>query len=122
AGEHVASVDVGEEPADFQVLGSEIVPPFADAVRLVDRDERAAEIAHETSKSRKAEPFRRDIEEAQLAGRGASHAPPHLATVKDRGEEVARTPRLSRAWTWSAINETSGEITSVVPWSNVAGS
>ena len=36
--------------------------------------------------------------------------------------KVAGTPRASSAWTWSCISETSGEMTSVVPGSRLAGS
>jgi hypothetical protein len=41
------------------------------------------------------------------------------STVEARN--VALTPRAVRAWTWSFMSATRGEITSVVPGSTIAG-
>ena len=52
--------------AELPVLGPEIVPPLADAVRLVDRDEadrRTASSVEETVAALAHQPLRRDVEQ-----------------------------------------------------------
>jgi hypothetical protein len=38
--EHAADAQLPGQPGDFQVVGAEVVTPLADAVRLVDRQQR----------------------------------------------------------------------------------
>jgi hypothetical protein len=75
-----------EQLAELQVLGPEVVPPLADAVRLVDRDER-----HRQSLSRPPEAGNASRSgarrRARLAGRDLRHAPLDLGAVERRGQE-----------------------------------
>ena len=84
--------------ADLEVLGPEVVAPLADAVRLVDRHQRArrgrASSAAEARRRRAARARRR-----RACTRPAAmlrHAPPHLAAVERRGEDTSR-PRRARS-------------------------
>ena len=67
--------------------------------------------------------LRGDVDERVLALGHARHPAPDLLAVEGGGEEGrAHVRARSRAWTWSFIKATSGEMTSVVPPSDTAGS
>ncbi len=50
--------------AKAQILGAEIVSPLADAVRLVDGQQRQLALGDDREKSRRAEPLRRHVEQS----------------------------------------------------------
>jgi len=56
-----------EEAFELAVVGTEVVPPFADAMRLVDRDQRQLHLDGQAPEAIEGRPFRCDIEEIQLA-------------------------------------------------------
>ena len=88
------------ERADLQVLRPEVVAPLADAVGLVDRDQRAVDLAEERRGSpgtRAAPAPRRRARSSRRASRAMRRA--HLGRLERRGEKVARTPRASSAAT-----------------------
>ena len=89
---------------------------------LVDGDQRADEPAQERSEPRVGEPLGGDVGEGQAAGRELAEAAPHLGGSRVEARYVAAMPRASSARTWSCMSEMSGEMTSVVPPSSVAGS
>jgi hypothetical protein len=57
AGEHARGGKLGQEAADLQVLGPEVVAPFADAVRLVDGHQRHRDVAAEAAEALEDEPL-----------------------------------------------------------------
>ena len=79
--------------------------------------------AQQRAEAGEGEPLGRHVDELEVPARHRRHAAPHLA--RRRGWRPGRwpaTPRASSAATWSCISEISGEMTSVVPGSSVAGS
>jgi hypothetical protein len=68
AREHQAAGNRTEERADLAVLGPEVVPPLADAVRFVDGDEGAAEILDEAAESGEGESLGGDVDELVFTG------------------------------------------------------
>ena len=59
------------EIAQPGVVGAKIVPPFADAMGLVDRQQLQPHRPHRLQKPRAAEPLRHDVDQAELARRHA---------------------------------------------------
>ena len=62
---------IPEQPAKLPqagVVGAEVVPPLADAVRLVHGEERDSPRGDDLTKLRLAKPFRRDVEETVASG------------------------------------------------------
>ena len=55
--------------AQLKVVGPEIVPPLGDAVSLVYGKQRQGRVMQQLNGSRLNQPFRRAIEQVQLAGR-----------------------------------------------------
>ena len=49
------------------VFGAEIVAPLRDAMRLVDREQRDPALAEQVQAARHQQPFRRDVEQVELA-------------------------------------------------------
>ena len=98
AGEDARRAQLGEERADLQVVGPEVVAPLADAVRLVHGHERRRELRDERAEAGIGEPLGRDV--GQLEGAGAQPREPlaHLVGGERRGEEgrghAARLERL----------------------------
>ncbi len=81
-------------PRELTVLRPEVVPPLADAVRLVDREARDAESGGELEESRRQQPLGGDEDEmvapaGDLALGGADLAGVHAA-VDGHGREAAR--------------------------------
>ena len=87
--QHADVGQVGEEPADLEILGPEVVPPLADAVGFVHRHERTAKLFDEGSETGEGQPLRGDVDQPALAARDQAHAPSHLARV-DGGGQVGR--------------------------------
>ena len=83
--------------ADPEVLRPEVVPPLADAVRLVDGDQRALEVAQEPAEAVEGQALRRRVDEVEAPRRHLRHAAAHLAGV-ERGREERRrhAPGLER--------------------------
>ena len=82
--------------ADLQVFGPEVVPPFADAVRLVDRDQRDRDVAEETAEALEHQPLRGHVDERVLASGQPAHAAAGLRPVEGGREEGgAHAARLS---------------------------
>ena len=123
AGEHARGGQLGEQAADLQVLRPEVVAPFADAVRLVDGHQRDGHVAQQAAEALEDEPLRGDVDQRVLALRPC--APSGGGPPARRGWRPGRS-RSRRArpgpGTWSFIKATSGEMTSVVPRSDTAGS
>ena len=90
AGQHEAWTELGDEAADRQVVGAEVVAPLADAVGLVDRDERRPELEHQGPEARVGEPLRRDVGELEGAGPKPREPLAHLLRGERRGEEGGR--------------------------------
>ena len=61
AGEDAGLGVRGEDAADLEVLGAEVVAPLADAVGLVDREEGTVESAQDLPEAREDEALGRDI-------------------------------------------------------------
>ena len=82
----------GDRLAEASVVGAEVVPPARDAVRLVDDEAIDRQPAEAVEKAGRADPLRREVEEAQLAGAGRAHGlgagrGAHLA-VQARGRDA----------------------------------
>ncbi len=58
---------VVQKGSQLAIVGPEIVPPFADAMRLVDRDQRQRHVAQQLAKAARVHPLRRDIDEVEFA-------------------------------------------------------
>jgi hypothetical protein len=86
AGEHARLGMARHELAQRQVLGPEVVAPLADAVRLVDGDERAVEVLEQRAEGGLREPLGRRVDERELAARERGLAAPRLARLERRGE------------------------------------
>ena len=90
AGQHEPRAQLGDEAADRQVLGPEVVAPLADAVGLVDRDERRAELEHQGPEARVGEPLRRDV--GELEGPGPQPREPLAHLLRPRASRPGRWP------------------------------
>ena len=71
---HVAMVV--EQGAQLAIVGAEVMPPFADAMRLVDRDQRQRHLVDQPPEALGRRPLGRDIEQVELAGAEALDASP----------------------------------------------
>jgi len=66
-----------------QVVGPEVVAPLRDAVRLVDREQRDGAPVQQPRRGLHAQPFRRQVEQVQLAGQeGRLHLTALLAVLR----------------------------------------
>ena len=112
-----------DDGAEREVVGTEVVPPLAHAVRLVDDEQ--AHGAREQSIEEVAvlEPLRREIEDLALA---LLDLPRRLARLaaSERCECMASasTPCACSLSCWSFISAMSGLTTTVSPGSSSAGS
>ncbi len=61
-------------PPMLEVARTEIVPPLADAVRFVDREQRDADVAQSFGSRAEIESLRRDVEQLHVAAHGARQA------------------------------------------------
>ena len=83
-----------EQSADLQVLRPEVVPPLADAVGLVDRDERGREARGERSESRVREALGSDVRELEDTGAEPREPLAHLLRGQRCREEGRPDPAL----------------------------
>ena len=74
AGQHTGLWQPLEQLADLHVLGAKVVPPFADAVGLVDGDQRAVEFSHQVAEAVKGEALGGHVDELVLAAGHGAHA------------------------------------------------
>ncbi len=97
AGQHARGPQLGEEPPDAEVLRPKVMPPLADAMRLVDGDQRALEVAQEPAEAVEGQALRRRVDEVEAPRRHLRHAAAHLAGVEGGREERRRhAPGLER--------------------------
>ena len=106
----------GDGIAETPVVGTEVVAPARDAVRLVDDETIDRQPAEAVEEARRAEAFRCEVEEAQLAGRRPLAATRHGSRPTTwLCRHAAGTPSSLRRATWSTISAMSGETTMVRP-------
>ena len=108
----------GEAP----VVRAEIVAPLADAMRLVDGEQRERRPVQHVEEARRGEALGRHIDEvepafAQRPLDAASRSRPSIAELR----AAARTPFWTSAATWSCISAISGETTTAAPGRTSAG-
>jgi hypothetical protein len=87
AGEHPGLGQSRQHAVDLHVFGAEVMPPFADAVSLVDGHERTVDFGQERLEPGKREPLGRDVDELVGAAREAGDAPPELLRRERRCEK-----------------------------------
>jgi hypothetical protein len=90
AGHHERGRELLDQLADLQVLRPKVVSPFADAVRLVDGQQRNADLVQQTTEARECQPFRGGVHQLVGAGGQPGHAQPHLAGVERCSQEGGR--------------------------------
>jgi hypothetical protein len=78
--------------AERQVLGTEIVAPLRDAVRLVDRQQADVAAGEQRDHVRPGQPFGRDVGEAELAALDLVEQKLVLLVVVHRVEAGGRDP------------------------------
>ena len=113
-----ATMASAPEPArrvrEPEVVRPEVVPPLGHAVRLVDHEQADPRLSQPFQEAGRGEPLRRDVQQPHTARDGAVHGPPvrrRVLLAVDHGDAAGRD--RSSASTWSCINDTSGETTSV---------
>ncbi len=99
AGDEAARAEPIDEIAELEVIGTEVVAPVADAVRLVDRDERYRQAhQHLFDEALRCQPLRRDVEQLEIAGERAFFAATVLIGRQVRRQvgrgDAARVERL----------------------------
>ena len=102
------AAELALEPAQLPVGGPEVVPPLADAVRLVDRHQRHAHArrARRAARPRAPRAPRRPARTRRAAGARCRSRRVGPSSVELR--TVARKPARSSASTWSFMSEMSG--------------
>ena len=108
--------------ADPGVVGAEVVAPLADAVGLVDRQQRRLDPRHHLDEPGAAEPLGGDVDQVVLARLDLVDPGALLGRVERAVDQRGPDPALRRASTWSFIRAISGLTTSVSPGSSSAGS
>ena len=111
---------VVEQRLQLPIVGPEIVAPFADAMRLVDRDQRQVHAAHQPPERIARRPFRRDIKQVELAALEPLHG--RLAVGVRRGQRGRAQPdRIRRCGSGRASARSAARSTSAVPSRASAG-
>src|SRR6266545_3352712 len=77
---------------DLQVVGPEVVAPFADAVGLVHRHQGDAEVSEQAAETRIGEALRGDVGQLEGAGPDAAETLAHLRGGERRGQEGGGNP------------------------------
>src|SRR5690242_3020942 len=70
---------VVEEWSQLAIVGAEVMPPLADAMRLIDGDQREFDTIDEPPESVERRPLRRDIEDIEVAVAKALDGPVTIA-------------------------------------------
>ena len=86
AGQHPGLRQLGQELAELQILGPEVVAPLADAVGLVHGDERTVQIAEQGAKTGEGQALGRDVNQLVLAAGHGAQAPLALVRVQGGGQ------------------------------------
>ena len=121
--QHARGAELARPLRELEVVGAEVVAPFRDAVRLVDREERDLDARELRDEALVVEALRRDVEQAQLAAAqplGDVAQPPSSERLESM--RAAGTPSAASASIWSFMSAISGETTTVTPSSSSAGS
>ena len=84
-----------EQRPQLAIVGAEIVAPFADAMRLVDREQRQSAPAEQAAETPRSRALRRDVKQVELAGAEARRSSPR-ARASAEVSEAARMPIASR--------------------------
>ena len=110
---HVA-MGVEQRPQQA-IVGAEVVAPFADAMRLVDRDQRQRACARPARGSPRSSPARARRRAGRARRRGSAAIVCLAVARRPRSarRRGSRSPRRERIW--SCISAISGEMTSAVP-------
>ena len=104
------------ERLEHAILGPEIVSPVADAVGLVDGEERQRRLLEEFQRPLGHQRLGREIQQLQAAATGFRSATRRFSSSESvLLTAAAATPLSTRASTWSFINEMSGETTTASP-------
>ena len=80
-GEDRRRAEIVQCGADEEIVGPEAEPPHADAVRLIDHEERDAGPLQRVQKGALPQSLRRDVDELVLARRDAAHLLAHLGAA-----------------------------------------
>ena len=110
--------DAGErllQDPQLAVFGPEVVPPRADAVGLVDRQQRDPRGRRNSQRALRQQPLGRHVQQPQPARRTSSATRRRSAADSVLLANAAGTPQVRRASTWSFISEISGETTTASP-------
>ena len=97
------------------------MPPLADAVGLVHREQAGFDSGHDGEEAGAAEALGRNVHQAVAAGLDLLHAHPLVGWVKSAIDQGRASPRWFSASTWSFIRAIKGLITSVTPGRSRAG-
>ena len=108
-----------EQRPQQAIIGAEVVAPFADAMRFVDRDQRQRHAVEQPAETVGRRPLRRDIEQVELAR--AKPLDGRVAVAVGRGQRGGADAERSAERIWSCISAISGEMTSAVPSRASAG-
>ena len=95
------------QPGELQIFGAEIMPPLADAMRLVDGEERDLHPVQHLQEIRHHQPFGRDIEQvqpprAQIGAHLRPLGPERLELIAAAARRVGAAPPPGRASARSA--------------------
>ena len=77
---------------ELQVVGAEVVPPGTDAVRLVDRHQRARDTGERGAQPVARQSFGRDVDQLERARGQRANAPAHLVLSQGRRQVGSRHP------------------------------
>ena len=82
------------QPGDLEVVGPEVVPPLADAVGLVDRQQRDLPPLERSQKPLVAQPLGRDVQQLQPAGVQTRREPASVSSaIRLESSRAGRAPR-----------------------------
>ena len=121
AGQHAGPRQKPQQLLELQVVGTEVVPPGADAVRLVDGHQRALDTLQGGPQPGVGQTLGGHVDQLEGAARERGDAPPHLVEGQGAGQVGGGDAALLQRRTWSCIRAISGETTTVVPGSSAAG-
>jgi hypothetical protein len=95
--QHEPRAELGDEAADLQVVGPEVVAPLADAVRLVHGHERRREVRDQRAEAGVGEPLGGDVGQLESPRAQPRETLAHLVGGERRGEKRRRhAARLER--------------------------
>ena len=86
AGQHAGPRQELQELLELQVVGTEVVPPGADAVRLVDRHQRAVDTLQGSPQPGVGQALGGHVDQLEGAARECGDAPPYLVEGQGAGQ------------------------------------